>query len=116
LWVMCYCGPMGYGTQIPAHQIGGQIGLWGIRGYGLSGVCDKRGSTVSKVLVIDPSSPWAWVQALPSLSPAAHHGPMRTACLWCASVGVFAQTQRSHAQACYVQNLGHTFSNSIFLL
>ncbi|KAF8262482.1 hypothetical protein EI94DRAFT_1602078, partial [Lactarius quietus] len=46
LWVMCYCGPMGYGTQIPAHQIGGQIGLWGIRGYGLSGVCDKRGSTV----------------------------------------------------------------------
>jgi len=51
---MCYCGPMGYGTQIPAHQIGGQIGLWGIRGYGLSDVCDKRGSTVFVLTYTNP--------------------------------------------------------------
>ena len=37
---------MGYGTQFPTHQTGGQIRLWVKRGYGLSGVWDKRGSTV----------------------------------------------------------------------
>ena len=46
LWVMGYCGPMGYGMQFPAHQVGGQLGLWDIRGYGLSGVWVKRGPTV----------------------------------------------------------------------
>ena len=46
VWVMGYCGPMGYGMQFPAHQVGGQLGLWDIRGYGLSGVWVKRGSTV----------------------------------------------------------------------
>ena len=44
---MGYCGPMGYSTQIPAHQTGGQIRLWDIRGYGISGVWDKRVSTVT---------------------------------------------------------------------
>ena len=46
VWVMGYCGPMGYGMQFPAHQVGGRITLWGIRGYGLSGAWVKRGSTV----------------------------------------------------------------------
>jgi hypothetical protein len=46
VWVMGYCGPMGYCTQIPAHQVSGQLRLWVIRGYGLSEVWDKRVSTV----------------------------------------------------------------------
>jgi len=32
-----YCRPMGYGMQSPANQVGGQTGLWDIRGYGLQG-------------------------------------------------------------------------------
>jgi hypothetical protein len=39
---MCYCGPMGYAMEIPAHQVGGSEMLWHIRGYGLA----TRGSTV----------------------------------------------------------------------
>ena len=46
VWVMGYCGPMGSGMQFPAHQVGGQLELWDIRGYGLSGVWVKRGRTV----------------------------------------------------------------------
>jgi len=46
VWVMGYCGPMGYGMQFPAHQVGGRITLWDIRGYGISGAWVKRGSTV----------------------------------------------------------------------
>jgi len=34
---MGYHGPMGYGMQV-----GGHLGLWGIRGYGLSEVWVKR--------------------------------------------------------------------------
>ena len=43
---MGYSGLMGYGMQIPAHQLGGPIVLWVIRGYGLSQVWVKRSSTV----------------------------------------------------------------------
>lgn len=35
LWGMGYNGPMGYSMQIPAHQVGRQVALWDIRGYGL---------------------------------------------------------------------------------
>ncbi|KAF9479400.1 hypothetical protein BDN70DRAFT_807063 [Pholiota conissans] len=49
VWLIGYCGPMGYGLQIPAHQAGGSIYLWVIRGYGLSGVWVMRGSTVATV-------------------------------------------------------------------
>ncbi|KAF8810660.1 hypothetical protein BYT27DRAFT_7091404, partial [Phlegmacium glaucopus] len=34
VWVMGYCGPMGYGMHFPANQVGGQLELWDIRGYG----------------------------------------------------------------------------------
>ncbi|KAF8816399.1 hypothetical protein BYT27DRAFT_7031300, partial [Phlegmacium glaucopus] len=34
VWVMGYCGPMGYGMQFPANEVGGQPELWDIRGYG----------------------------------------------------------------------------------
>ena len=47
VWVMGYCGPMGYGMHFPAHQVGERSGLWVKRGYGLPEVCVKRGSTVS---------------------------------------------------------------------
>ncbi|KAH9049956.1 hypothetical protein EDB84DRAFT_1672432 [Lactarius hengduanensis] len=48
VWVTGYCGPMGYVHKIPAHRAGGRIRLWGIRGYGVSGGWDTRGSTVPK--------------------------------------------------------------------
>ena len=44
--VMHYCGPMPYAVQFPAHQLGGPMELCVIRGYVLSEVCVKRGSTV----------------------------------------------------------------------
>ena len=46
VWVMGYCGPMGYGVKIPAHRVGGPEKLWVIRGYGLTEVWFMRGSTV----------------------------------------------------------------------
>ena len=47
VWGMCYGTFMGYGIKIPAHQVGGFKMLWDIRGYGLSGLWVKRGSTVA---------------------------------------------------------------------
>ena len=41
-----YCGPMRYAVQFPAHRLGGRMELCVIRGYALSEVCIKRGSTV----------------------------------------------------------------------
>src|SRR6266849_4564540 len=46
LWVIGYCGLMGFGAQIPIHQVGGTVLLWYSRGYGLSKVWFTRGSTV----------------------------------------------------------------------
>ena len=46
LWVMGYCRLMGYGLQIPAHQLGGPKMAWDFRGYGLSEAWVKRVSTV----------------------------------------------------------------------
>jgi len=43
---MRYCGPMRYAVQFPAYRLGGQMELCVIRGYALSEVCVKRGSTV----------------------------------------------------------------------
>ena len=40
LWVMGYCGLMGYGLQIPAHQLGGLKWVWDFRvmGYRVHGL------------------------------------------------------------------------------
>ena len=46
VWVMDYCGLMGYGVQIPANQVGGSERLWDFGVYGLSRVWVKRVSTV----------------------------------------------------------------------
>jgi GMP synthase-like glutamine amidotransferase len=43
---MGYYGPMGYGMQFPANQLGGPLKLWGKRGYGLTEVWVNRGLTV----------------------------------------------------------------------
>ena len=40
------CQIMGYGTRLPAYQLGNSKILWGTREYGVPVVCDKRGSTV----------------------------------------------------------------------
>ena len=45
---MGYCGLMGYGLQIPAHQLGGPKMAWDFRGYGLSEAWVKRVSTVPR--------------------------------------------------------------------
>jgi len=37
---------MGYGMHFPTHQVGGQLELWDIRGYGLSGLWVMTGPTV----------------------------------------------------------------------
>ena len=46
-----FCLPraMGYGLQIPAHQLDGTKGVWDFRGYGLLGAWVKRVSTVSRI-------------------------------------------------------------------
>ncbi|KIJ99617.1 hypothetical protein K443DRAFT_43130, partial [Laccaria amethystina LaAM-08-1] len=43
-----FCPPraMGYGLQIPAHQLGGQKRVWDFWGYGLSNAWVMRVSTV----------------------------------------------------------------------
>jgi hypothetical protein len=34
VWIMGYCGCMGYGTHFSANQLGGPKKVWGIREYG----------------------------------------------------------------------------------
>jgi hypothetical protein len=46
LWGMGYHGLMGYGMSVPTNQLGNHDLLWVTRGYGLSEVWVKRGSTV----------------------------------------------------------------------
>ncbi|KIK05649.1 hypothetical protein K443DRAFT_37170, partial [Laccaria amethystina LaAM-08-1] len=46
LWLIGYCRIMGYGLQIPAHQLGGPKRVWDFRGYGLSNAWVMRVSTV----------------------------------------------------------------------
>ena len=46
VWVMCYCGCMGYGVHFPANQFGGPEKVCVIREYGLSELCVMRESTV----------------------------------------------------------------------
>ena len=43
---------MGYGFEIPTYQAGGQTKLWDIRGYGLSRLWVKRGSTVYRLGIL----------------------------------------------------------------
>jgi hypothetical protein len=47
LWVTGYRGLMGYGVQIPAHQLGGPKKAWDFRGYGLSEAWVMGVSTVT---------------------------------------------------------------------
>ena len=53
---MGYCGLMGYGLQIPAHQLGGPKMAWDFRGYGLSEAWVKRVLTVLKYQIHASSS------------------------------------------------------------
>ncbi|KAI9455896.1 hypothetical protein F5148DRAFT_954212, partial [Russula earlei] len=46
VWVMGYQGVMGYGTTLPAYQVGIPEIVWEIRGYGLCGRWVKRETTV----------------------------------------------------------------------
>ncbi|KIJ91689.1 hypothetical protein K443DRAFT_61317, partial [Laccaria amethystina LaAM-08-1] len=51
LWVTGYRGLMGYGVQIPAHQLGGPKKAWDFRGYGLSEAWVMGVSTVTTCLL-----------------------------------------------------------------
>ena len=57
VWGMGYSGPMGYGLRIPANQLGGWRGLWGVRGYGLFPIWVMRGSTVPRCHVPEDQPP-----------------------------------------------------------
>ena len=54
---------MGYGMKIPAQQVGGLLRVWVMRGYGLIGVWDIRGSTVI---------PFPWPQCFADLCHTCH--------------------------------------------
>jgi hypothetical protein len=45
VWVMGYCGLMGYGVQFPAHRGGGPKNVWDFRGYGLWQAWVMRGTS-----------------------------------------------------------------------
>ena len=45
-YAFCFRRGMRYAVQFPAHRLGGRLELCIIRGYALSEVCVKRGSTV----------------------------------------------------------------------
>ena len=46
VWIMDYCGFMGYGIHFSANQLGGPKKVWGIREYGLLVLWVKRELTV----------------------------------------------------------------------
>ena len=46
VWIMDYCGFMGYGIHFFANQLGGLKKVWGIREYGLLELWVKRELTV----------------------------------------------------------------------
>jgi hypothetical protein len=49
VWVMGYCGCMGYGMHFPANQLGGPKKVWNIGEYGLSRLWVTRESTVNSI-------------------------------------------------------------------
>ena len=53
LWVKCLDKFMGYGSKIPAYQIGGPKKLWDCGGYSFMQVWDKAGSTVVEKMKVD---------------------------------------------------------------
>ncbi|KIK01699.1 hypothetical protein K443DRAFT_678242 [Laccaria amethystina LaAM-08-1] len=55
---------MGYGMYFPAHQVGGQPELWGIRSYGVSSTTSVNHGQLS-IVHIEPLQ-----QCLPSPEPA----------------------------------------------
>jgi len=69
---MGYSGLMGYGMQIPAHQLGGPIVLWVIRGYGFSQVWVKRSSTVVVFFFGEADSAVYILKAYPQYLSLAH--------------------------------------------
>ena len=46
VWIMDYCGFMGYDIHFSANQLGGPKKVWGIREYGLLELWVKKELTV----------------------------------------------------------------------
>ena len=57
VWIMDYCGFMGYDIHFSANQLGGPKKVWGIREYGLLELWVKRELTVCTIHVIGWSFP-----------------------------------------------------------
>ena len=51
VWIMDYCGFMGYGIHFSANQLGGPKKVWGIREYRLLELWVKRELTVHTFLL-----------------------------------------------------------------
>ena len=51
VWIMDYCGFMGYGIHFSANKLGGPKKVWGIREYGLLELWVKRELTVHTFLL-----------------------------------------------------------------
>ena len=49
VWVMGYCGCMGYEALFPANQLGGLKNVWNLRQYGVCEPWVTRESTVHDV-------------------------------------------------------------------
>ena len=50
VWVMGYCGCMGYEAVFPANQLGGLKNVWNLREYGVCEPWVTRESTVCLAL------------------------------------------------------------------
>jgi hypothetical protein len=86
---------MGYGVQIPAHQLGGPAELWVIGGYGLCEVWDTRCSKIKH-------SPMATIPEGGN-SQALKRQPVET-------IGTDTRAVAKAKQ--FAQNLGKSFSAS----
>jgi len=58
VWVMGYCGCMGYGALFPANQLGGLKKVWNLREYGVCEPWVTRESTVINNSSTVPSIPF----------------------------------------------------------
>ena len=54
VWIMDYCGFMGYGIHFSANQHGGPKKVWSIREYGLLELWVKRELTVTTLFSSTP--------------------------------------------------------------
>ena len=61
VWVMGYCGCMGYEALFPANQLGGLKNIWNLREYGVCEPWVTRESTVyQRSMIKGPEGHPSW--------------------------------------------------------